>query len=341
MNLRVRIAAGTGALVLLLGVTACGEELLPPFEPEGTGALAGRVFLDVNRNGTFEPLAGDEALAGVSLAVLERGSTAVLAGATAETDAQGQFTIPALPPGTHDLLVNAESVPGGVSICQNPIPTTIYLDETRYQAVPGRGGCIITIAEAEARPLGSPVTLQGLITSFPGQIEAGYTYIEDATGGIRIFDSALAGRGLEIGDRIEVSGTISAFNDDLQITAVTLNAVEENVATPEINTVTTARIAAAGTPPSAPLQGTLVRVTGARLTTGFGQGGLNIQNGLIDDGSGAVQIRIEDGVADRNTLNSLMTVGRCYDITGVVGNFRGSAQLFPRATTDIVEVPCS
>ena len=334
-----RIAGG--ALVALLSVAGCDYELLPPYEAEGTGDLAGRVFFDANRNGTFEPLAGDEALPGVTLAVLERGTSSVVAGGTATTNAQGEFTISGLPPGTHELLIRSETVPEGVAICQNPIPTTVYLAETAFQPVGGRGGCVIEIEEAEARPLGSPVTIQGIVTSFPGQMDPGYTFIQDATGGIRIFDSGLEGRGIEIGDRIEVSGTMAAFNDDLQLTGVTLNATEKDVAAPEVQSVTTATIAAAGSPPSNPLQGRLVRVTRARLATGFGQGGLNIQNGAIDDGSGAVQIRIEDGVADRNTLNSVMKVGSCYTVTGAVGNFRGTAQLFPRATTDIVEVPCS
>ena len=329
------------ALLALLGVAGCGDDLLPAYEPAGTGSLSGRVFFDAHRNGTFEPLAGDEALDGVELAVMERGTSQILAGGTARTDAQGQFSITGLPPGTHDLRINPETVRAGVAICQNPLPTTVYLDETRYEPVPGRGGCVIEIAEAEARPLGSPVTIQGIVTSFPGQMDAGYTFLEDATGGIRIFDSSLEGQGIEIGDRIEVSGTMAAFNDDLQLTSVTVNAIEKDAATPQVNTVTTGFVAAAGSPPSNPVQGVLVRVNRAKVVTGFGQSGLNIQNGLIDDGSGSVQIRIEDGVADRNTLNAVMKTGSCYDVTGITGNFRGTAQLFPRALSDIVEVPCS
>lgn len=336
-----RHAVAGVALAAALGLAGCDREMLPPFEPEGTGTLEGRAFLDLNRNGTFEPLAGEVALAGVSLAVLERGTSQVIAGATTRTNARGEFQIAGLPAGTHDLRVDPESVPKGVVVCQNPIPTTIYLNESRYQAVGGRGGCVIRIGEAELRPTGSFVTVQGIVTSFPGQMDPGYTYIQDASGGIRIFDASLEGRGIEIGDRIEVSGTISAFNADLQLSSVVLNSLEKKVATPQVKPVTTAEIAQSGTPPTHPLQGTLVRVTRARLTTGFGQGGLNIQNGMIDDGTGATQIRIEDNVADRNSLGTIMKAGSCYNVTGAVGNFRGAAQLFPRATSDIQEVPCS
>ena len=102
---------------------------------------------------------------------------------------------------------------------------------------------------------------------------------------------------------------------------------------------TTTEIAASGADFTDPLQGAFIRVEAAELTAPFGTG--NIQNALIDDGSGETIIRIDDGVANRNTLNDMFSVGTCYDINGFGANFFGAGQIFPRSLADIVEVPCN
>jgi hypothetical protein len=104
---------------------------------------------------------------------------------------------------------------------------------------------------------------------------------------------------------------------------------------------TTSEVSLSGTTYTDPLQGRLLKIEKAELTAAFGAGGANIQNGIINDGSGATTIRIDDGVADRNSLNTIMTVGLCYDIVGFGANFAGAGQIFPRSLADIVEVPCN
>ncbi len=204
-------------------------------------------------------------------------------------------------------------------------------------------GCVISIAEAESKDptAGEFVTIKGIITSAPGEIDGGIGAIQDATGGIKTFDSSLDGAGLERGDRAELSGTLGAFSNELQLNGVTVNSVEKGVGEIAPELTTTGAIAAAGPQARDRLQGLLVKVEKAELVEAFGSGSLNIQNGRINDGSGTSTIRVDDGVWDRNDLANFMQAGKCYDIVGIPGNFSGDGQIFPRRADDVTEVPCS
>ncbi len=324
-------AGALGGLFLVTALAAACEDPAPPLEIEGTGSVAGLVFFDANEDGVFDPSDGDTPVDGVGLEVRDRGTGDAFSGANGTTGADGRFEITGLPLGTHDLRVDEASVPEGVSICQNPIPVSVFLNETSFADVRGRPACLITIAEAKETPIPSFVIVQGIVTSFPGQIESGWTYIQDGSAGTKLFGGVLEGLGIELGDRIEIGGDSELFSGDFDITNLTLRQV-----TPDVGELATA---ASGGDITDPVQGGFIRVEAAELTAPFGTG--NIQNALIDDGSGAVIIRIDDGVANRNTLNDLFTVGLCYDINGFGAIFSGAGQIFPRSLADIVEVPCN
>lgn len=331
--------SGLAGLLLSAAFAAACEDPAPPLELEGSGAVAGLAFFDADEDGVFDPSDGDAPVAGVGLAVQNRGTGDVFSGATATTGADGRFEITGLPLGTHDLLVDEATVPDGVSVCQNPIPFSVFLNETSSADVRGRPGCLITIAEAKELAIPSFVIVQGIVTSFPGQIESGWTYIQDQTAGTKLFGGVLQGLGIELGDRIEIGGDSELFSGDFDITNLTLREVTSDVGELSPTVTTTGAIAASGGAITDPVQGGFIRVEAAELTAPFGTG--NIQNALIDDGSGEVIIRIDDGVADRNTLNDLFTVGLCYDINGFGAIFSGAGQIFPRSLADIVEVPCN
>jgi DNA/RNA endonuclease YhcR with UshA esterase domain len=106
--------------------------------------------------------------------------------------------------------------------------------------------------------------------------------------------------------------------------------------------VTTADIASDGGVSDSFIQGLLVKVEAAELTVAFGGDGLNERNAKINDGSGQTELRLYEGVVeDAATLNDLMSVGTCYDITGVVGEYSQTGQIYPRTLEDIEEVPCN
>ena len=335
-----RPSAGAAIAFLAALAVACESDLAPQFDITGTGAVEGLVFFDVAEDGVFDPASGDIPIQGVGVAVQDRGTGTTFAGGTALSGANGRFEVTGLPAGTHDLLIDTLTVPDGVSICQNPLQVTVNPAETRFSVVRGRAGCLITILAAKELALGEFAIVRGIVTSSPGQIEAGWTYIQDETAGARAF-SGLDGLGIQIGDQVEIGGVTGQFTNDFELGSVVFRGLVEDAGVPDAEVTTTGELAASGTSYTHPLQGLLITLEKAQLTAAFGAGGANIQNGIIDDGSGATTIRIDDGVADRNTLNTLMSVGVCYDITGFGANFAGAGQIFPRSVADIVEVPCN
>ncbi|HAZ23373.1 MAG TPA: hypothetical protein DCY95_00655, partial [Algoriphagus sp.] len=64
--------------------------------------------------------------------------------------------------------------------------------------------------------IGSEVLVQGVLT-VSDQL-GGPAFIQDATGGIPVFDSQVHGLGnYQIGDEIRILGSIGAFNQQIQI----------------------------------------------------------------------------------------------------------------------------
>ncbi len=337
--------------LLLAGIVgmaaACSDDPEPGFAVEGTGSLEGLLFFDADKNGSFDPSAGDRPLPNVRVNVLARGTQATLANGSGQTDANGRFVLSGIAPGSHSLVIDTASA-GGVKFCLNPLPVSVFISERQFLNVSGRQACIVTIAAAE-QLRNQTVVIQGIITSKPDDVQASYTYIQDETGGIRIFSSALSGKGLAIGDRIEVTGVISDFSADLQISGtVTLGTVQKAVTIVPPKAITTGALKALSGNPSAPDLGILVALKKARFETAFGGGGINGRNALIDDGTGRIQIRFATATfpaastADAQTqLNALYPIGKCYDIIGVTGAFNTDIQIFPRTLADIKEVPCS
>lgn len=324
-----------------LVIAACDTDPAPQVTFTETGNLEGLVFFDAAEDGRFDPSDGDSAIAGVAVAAQARGTGETFAGGTAQSDANGRFAITNLPLGTHDLLVDETTVPAGVSICQNPIRFSITANETRFQTVQGRPGCLIRIQEAKELPLGSFVIVRGVVTGAPGQVDASRTYIQDASAGALIFSGALEGLGIEVGDQIEIGANTDQFSGEFEfVNPLTLREFIEDVGAPDPLLVTTAEVSASGASFTDPIQGRFIRIEGAQLTGTFGSIG-NEQNAPIDDGSGGTVMRVDDGVADRNTLNSIFTVGLCYNINGFAANFNGAGQIFPRSLDDVEEVPCN
>lgn len=345
MRKRILRAGSSAAFLAILGFAACDDSTDPQFTIEGEGGLEGRLFLDEEQDGFFDPSAGDQPLSDVRLVLLDRGTDDVLAGPVT-TGPEGRFSFGAVPPGTHDLLVLAdesEPLPFDAVVCRNPLPISIFRAEPQNLEIAAQDACLISIAEAREAGVGEFVNIEGIVTSHPGQVANNWVYIQDETAGIQFFTSALNDAGLEIGDRINVSGVLTDFNSTLQLGSVDLNEVEKDVGAPDPEPTTTSEIAAEGTDMSGVFQGRLVVVSGAELQTGFTSGAS--RNATIDDGSGPAIVRVESGVSSDNgdaiLTNLGLEVGSCYDITGLVGAFGSDGQLFPRSADDFVEVPCT
>ncbi|UII25209.1 T9SS type A sorting domain-containing protein [Fulvivirga maritima] len=187
-------------------------------------------------------------------------------------------------------------------------------------------GELQTIAEARALPLGTSVTVKGIIT-VSDQL-AGPAYIQDSTGGIAIFDAAVHGNGVfNIGDSIEVSGVTEAFNDQVQLGTVS-NVMDFGPATNPIvpQQVTLSELSAH--------PGELVTV----VNTTFPNPGdilFGNSNYALSDASGSGELRID---ADVQELVGYEQPEACSAITGVVGRYQAVYQLLPRQVSDL---PCA
>jgi hypothetical protein len=343
MNDMIRRTAGVAGLAALLGLTACDASISPQFEIEGTGTVEGLLYFDADNDELFDPSDGDEPVEGVGVAVRVRDTDAVIASGTTGED--GRFAIPGVAPGTHDVFFDDTSVPDGVFVCENPVRTTVRLDAPSFVGVPTRAACLITIAEAQQASQGDFVIVRGIVTASPSQFDESDMAIQDETGGIWLSTSVLDNQGIQVGDVVEVGGTVAyppvepalwlvdVVQRDVVLGAGGFVAPEET---------TTAAIAASGPVFRDPLQNRLAVVRAAELTSAFDQGGS--RNATLDDGSGQTVIRVESVLSPNSGDGILtttgMTVGNCYDITGIVGGFFGTGQIFPRTVADIVEVPC-
>ncbi len=334
---RGTVVLARAALAALVAAAACSIKPAPPFEVSGTGDLAGIVFLDRNQDGLFDPSAGDSALPGLHLQVQERGTTSTLSGGDLHTGSDGRFSVANIPAGTHWLRIDTTGLGSAVAFCDNPMSVSVYIDETKFVPVDGRDGCVISIADAEQQSLGSRITVRGTVTSTVNQISTGQAYIEDETGGVELFSPT--GPSFQIGDIIEVSATLASFNNEFELSPVTVNLVLPG--TPLVPAdVTTKEAADAGADSKANLQGRLLRLRAGKLLDVFTTGGG--RNANIDDGSGVVAVRFDSHVvADTTTLKTTFTAGKCYDWTGILKAFTSPpVELFPRTLGDVTEVTC-
>jgi hypothetical protein len=320
------------ATVALALFTACAEDPAPPFAVEGSGRLTGRLFFDADNNGLFTPLGGDTLLSDVTVQVRQRGSSEVIA--TTSTDAAGEFTFDALPPGTHDVfLVEHEDVTGSLVFCVNPMRASVYRDETAFVAAPAKRGCVVRINVAEADTLNANITVAGIVTAGQGVYRPVNIYLQDPTGGMQVF--GLPALDLRLGDSIEVSGQLGQFGGELQIInpVVAPNRTTTEPPEPLERTISSLLEAVAASGVRAADIGRLIVVRHA--TVGVFSSG----NAPLDDGTGAIDIRLDQAVSGRiptTTFNS----ASCYDIVGLLGYFNGTLQLKPRQLADVTAVTC-
>ncbi|TVP53595.1 MAG: hypothetical protein EA351_14995 [Gemmatimonadales bacterium] len=340
-NTRPAPALLLGVFAFLFLLAGCSDDPAPPFTISGEGDIDGFLYLDNERTGLFDPSDGDQPLAGVSLEVRERGTPRAFSGGQVTSGSDGRFAVSGLPPGTHDLWVDTGTLPEGALVCRNPLPVSIYRFEAAAVLLGAEPVCLITIQAAKDSGPGTFVNVQGVVVT-AGEMRSDYTYVQDGSTGIRVFSGTFAGQ-VQRGDLVSVTGEIAIFNNDFQLSSPSLvEIVEQGVPLPIPQETTTGAIATVGPSNADPMQGRLVVVRGAELVTGFVAGGN--RNANINDGSGTTELRVETGISGAGDaiLTTLgVQVGSCYDIVGVIGNFRGTGQIFPRTPADVTPAECA
>jgi hypothetical protein len=180
---------------------------------------------------------------------------------------------------------------------------------------------VITIAEARTKAIGQKVTVGGRITV--GNELGNPAYIQDATGGIPVFDYAFASR-VSIGDSVIVTGPIGVFNDQVQISGSGIDFIRPDSSK---RYITPAAIAVSQL---AAYEGQLVTVQNVELVNKAFVFYPQSTERITADGIQA-DLRI-DGDTD---IPGLTKPQGFVSVTGVVGRFRANAQLLPRFATDI------
>ncbi|WP_372756777.1 fibronectin type III domain-containing protein [Mariniflexile sp.] len=183
---------------------------------------------------------------------------------------------------------------------------------------------LITIAEARAESnTGKQVKVTGVLTV--ADEFSGSAYLQDATGGIAVFDALVHGEGIfKIGDSITITGTRSIYNGQIQISPVTEvvnNGLSNQVIEPLLITLNELQ--------NHP--GELVKISKPNFPKPgdmlFGN-----SNYILTDANGFGELRINNNVDD---IVGLAQPENCDEVIGVVGRYFDIYQLMPRMSSDI------
>ena len=181
---------------------------------------------------------------------------------------------------------------------------------------------ILPIVAVRSLAQGTEVSVTGIVT-VADQL-GGPAFIQDATGGIAVFDSQLHGDGnYTIGDSVVITATLSAFNNQLQLSNIT--AIQD---LGPVTPVDPAQLLISQA--TASVEGQLITLVGVT----FNASGIFFPetNYTVSDSLGnTYQVRI-DGATD---LVGYSIPTGTTNVTGALGSFRGNLQLLPRFIADV------
>ncbi len=211
----------------------------------------------------------------------------------------------------------------------------------RKRAVARAAGGRRTTARRTAKPLktvplesvrdfdiGDRVQTTGVVAVLPGILGSQIFYIvtPSTTAGVQIYSYTKTFPQLNIGDRVEVTGTLSQAQEELRLR--TQDAGDMRVITSGTLTL----------PATIPINqitnehaGALVKITGAitqRLAS----------KAYLDDGTDELLVYIKEGVAIARTA---LMPGEHAEITGIVSKTASGLRLLPRGPEDITIIPAS
>lgn len=202
-------------------------------------------------------------------------------------------------------------------------------------------GDVDTINEAREQGEGATVTIQGVVTRAFGD----FVRLQDGTGStgasgmtVRQNDGALADAfqndiadgTIAPGTILRVEGTLSAFNELLQINDADLESysVEGTTEVPSPQNVTLSTLDSDGVN----YESVLVRVDGVTIDeTGRFQ---EASNYTARDGTGSLTLRVQRP-GETDVIN-LLIPSEPFDFEGVIGQFNGDIQLIPMLASDFI-----
>jgi DNA/RNA endonuclease YhcR with UshA esterase domain len=194
------------------------------------------------------------------------------------------------------------------------------------------------IGTARTQAVGTLVTVLGNITAPPGVFNGANpganseVWVQDSTGGIAVFAVLTADSATyRLGDRIEVTGTLGLFSGQLQIASPP--SPRPTVIKKFGNTIIAPKVATGAEVNARTDEGKLIRINGL-VVTAVGGGTSNAFNVTTTASDGQTVVVRVNGLATGLTRANF-AVGNTYDVTGVLTQFNGAAQIKPRFRTDV------
>lgn len=232
---------------------------------------------------------------------------------------------------------NGEVVNGPVVIKVKARSYTV--NQTDTYAVEQDGVAISSLKEndenGEPVLLGNRVILRGVATVASGvfSLSDNDIFVQDATGGVNVFDDPGIDPVIHVGDKVEVEGFVDIFAGLTRITSPTMRIVASDVRVPGAVPLETVDIASDG----ALYEGSLVELSGVQITQGTwpptGSDGVL----TIDDGSGECEIFIDEDT----DIPGPPEMPDTFDVIGIVAQYDltfpylSGYRVLPRSREDI------
>lgn len=182
---------------------------------------------------------------------------------------------------------------------------------------------VITIADARTKPIGSTVTVRGIVTN--GSELGTIRYIQDPTGGIGLYSTSLSG--LKRGDSVEATGVLYSFNNLLELSPVNSYTVLSSgnpLPQPKVLTMLQGY--------SETYEGQLVRFNNTEFIS-TGNFSLASANYLATDNTVvSAEVRV---VSTTNIAGTPIPSGK-IGLVGIMSQYLSSYQLLPRDLNDFV-----
>jgi hypothetical protein len=189
---------------------------------------------------------------------------------------------------------------------------------------PGLGVGVEPIARAYELAQDTRMTVEGMVTVPPGLFGSRVLYLQDESGGLRIYLRSGEYPAIALGDRIRVTGYIRTFygHRELNVPGPRWLVWLGHGTVPRPRFLRTGQI-------GSPFEGRLVIVTGAVV-------GFRDNHFWLDDGSGQVRVTVDSDLAWRRPYFRRDSI---WTVIGIVGRYNDFYRLLPRYPTDIGPAP--
>jgi hypothetical protein len=315
------LIATFATMTVLAGCLGTGEDRV--LSIDATGTVRGLVYFDGNGSRAFDE--GDTPLALVGVRLVPFGTPDTIARAVSNLD--GVFSIPRVPVGGYEIVVDPASVGDSVTVVElDPVVAFVQPDDSVTSLITISYESY-TIEEARTRPFGEKIFVSGIALIDNDLFGDRTLHIADHTGAIRAtrVQSSL----ILAGDSVRLLGEVGRHELKLVLDDVTTYLLAI-AAAPRPDQITTATAAWAD---AGRLDAALVKVVNAEIMDTLTVGG-DFQL-TVDDGSGPAVVLLDSEVPF--SAKDAYVPGVFIDATGVlVPRTPGEWSLKPRSDADLV-----